>query len=237
MRLTRPLWYGATQDLAMPANLLLTATDMRAGKTTVGCALAFAFKVRAMRVGVMKPVATGCRERDGVLISPDGAALSASASSNLPPELVSPYRYRAALAPIAAGRADGVPPPDFDTICRAYRTIAQQSDITIVEDTGGLTAPIEGKQNFADLAVTLGLTLMIVVASRGAFISTATLTAAYAAHRGIPVRGFILNGLDPAASTSVARDAEAVAQATGLECLGTLRYKEPLALSIVERLL
>ncbi len=62
----------------------------------LGCALAFAFKVRGMRVGVMKPIATGCVEAHGVLASADGAALIASASSDLPIELVSPYRYRAA---------------------------------------------------------------------------------------------------------------------------------------------
>ena len=78
----------------MPLNFLLTGTDIRVGKTTVGCALAFAFKVRAMRVGVMQPVATRCTERDGVLVPLDAAALVASASAMLPMELVSPYRYR-----------------------------------------------------------------------------------------------------------------------------------------------
>ena len=83
----------------MPSNILLTGSDTRVGKTTVGCALAFAFKVRALRVGVMKPVATGCIGQGGTLISADGAALAASASANLLPELISPYRYRAPLAP------------------------------------------------------------------------------------------------------------------------------------------
>jgi len=49
----------------MALNFLISGTAPRAGKTMVGCALAFASKVRAMRVGVMKPVQTGCVERDG----------------------------------------------------------------------------------------------------------------------------------------------------------------------------
>lgn len=221
----------------MPANFLLTGTDTRVGKTTVGCALAFAFKVRAMRVGVMKPTATGCTEQGGVLISSDGAALVASASANLPMELVSPYRYRAALAPAAAAEAAGSPPPDFMAIRDAYRAIAALSDVTIVEESGGLAAPLDWRHNFADLAGELKLTPLLVVANRGAFISTAALTVDYAARRGIPVRGFILNALDREASAVVERDAQAVARATGAACLGTIRFKEPLALAIVERLL
>lgn len=221
----------------MPANFLLTGTDARVGKTTVGCALAFAFKVRAMRVGVMQPVATGCAERGGGLVASDAAALLASASADLPMELVSPYRYRSSLAPAAAAEADGSSLPDFAAICRNYREIAALSDVTLVEESGGLAAPLDWQRNFADLALKLKLEALLVVANRGGFINAAALTIAYAERRGIPVRGFILNALERDASAAVERDAQAVARATGAACLGTVRFKEPLALAIVERLL
>jgi len=221
----------------MPLNFLLTGTDLRVGKTTVGCALAFAFKVRAMRVGVMKPVATGCTEQGGVLVPSDGAALVASASAILPMELVSPYRYRSSLAPAAAAEADGASPPDFAAVCDAYRKIAALSDATLVEESGGLAAPLNWRHTFADLALELKLEPLLVVANRGGFINAAALTIDYAARRGIPVRGFILNALDRESSATVERDAQAVARATGTACLGTVRFKEPLALAIVERLL
>lgn len=51
------------------------------------------------------------------------------------------------------------------------------------------------------------------------------------------VRGFILNALNREASDTVRRDAELLERACGAACLGTVRFKEPLALSIVERLL
>ena len=44
----------------MTSRLLITGTDTGVGKTMVGCALAFALKVRGLRVGVMKPAETGC---------------------------------------------------------------------------------------------------------------------------------------------------------------------------------
>lgn len=221
----------------MSANFLLTGTDTRVGKTTVGCALAFAFKVRAMRVGVMKPVATGCVAQGGAPVSADGAALAAAASADLPDELISPYRYRSPLAPAAAAQADGATPPDFAAICRAWREIAARSDATLVEESGGLAAPLDWRHNFADLALELGLEPLLIVANRGGFISAAALTVDYAARRGIPVRGFILNALDRDTSAALERDAEAVVRTTGAVCLGRLRFKEPLGLAIVERLL
>jgi dethiobiotin synthetase len=119
-------------------NYILSGTGPGAGRTTVGCALAFAFKVRGLRVGVMKPVAPDCGERDGVLTADDAEALIAAASSDLPSGRITPYRYRSPLAPLAAALADGVAPPDFAATSRTLREIEERSDIVIVEDTHGL---------------------------------------------------------------------------------------------------
>lgn len=221
----------------MPLNFLITGTGPRSGKTTVAVALAFAFKVRSMRVGVMKPVQTGCVDRDGVPVADDAAAMLAAASSDLPPELTCPYRYRSAMAPAAAAEADGAPPPNWERIERACRELLSRSDATLIEDAEGLAAPIDWHHTYADLARAFDLRMILVVANRAGFINAAALTLDYAARRGIPVCGFILNALDRHASATVLRDAEFLSRATGAACLGTVRFKEPLALSIVERLL
>ena len=218
-------------------HFLVTGTDTRVGKTMFGCALAFAFKVRGIWVGVMKPIETGCAEADGVLNPSDGLSLIASASSDLPLELVTSYRYRAALPPAAAAEADGTSPPSFAAIGRAYREIASRSEVTIVEDCGGLAAPIDWQHSYGDLALELKLETILVVANRGAFINGAVLATDHVSRRGIAMRGFILNALDHESSASVERDADFVARATGASCLGTVRFKEPLGLKIVEQLI
>ncbi len=221
----------------MALNFLISGTAPRAGKTMVGCALAFAFKVRAMRVGVMKPVQTGCVERDGGLVPEDAAALLAAASSDYPLELVCPYRYSSALAPAAAAEIDKAPLPDLGEIERSYRLIAASSDVMIVEDAAGLGAPLDWEHTYADLARMLRLELILVVPNHPGFISAAALSLDYAERRGIPIRGCIVNGIDRAASETVQRDAGFMERATGTPILGTVRFKEPLALNIVERLL
>ncbi|MGH7934055.1 MAG: dethiobiotin synthase [Candidatus Binataceae bacterium] len=221
----------------MPLKFLISATNPGAGKTMVGCALAFAFKVRAMRVGVMKPVETGCAERGGELIAEDGASLRAAASSDDPLELITLYRYRSALAPAAAAAIDGAAAPERAHIVGAYHQIAAHSDVVIVEEAGGLGAQINWGWNYADLACDLGLELVLVVADRPGFIGAAAITIDYAARRGIPVRGCILNSRERDAADSAGRNAEFLSRTTGVPCLGAIRFKEPLALNIVERLL
>jgi dethiobiotin synthetase len=216
---------------------MLSGTGPGGGRTTVGCALAFAFKVRGLRVGVMKPAATGCVERDGAIAADDAMALIAAASSDLSLDLAAPYRYRSPLAPLDAARADGVAPPDFARIDRALREIESRSDIVIVEDTHGIAAKIDASHDFADLAIAHRLELILVVGRRAGFIDAAKDALEFAAMRGIAIRGAILNALDRDASATIVEDAKAVALATGVRVLGTMRFKEPLSLAIVEQLL
>ena len=222
----------------MARAFLITGTAPRVGKTMVGCALAFAFKVRSMGVGVLKPVQTGCAiAPDGGLIPEDANSLIAAASVNLNPDVVSPYRYRSALAPAAAALADNAAAPDFEAIVRSCHEIIQVSDVVLVEEAGGLAAPIDWEHTWADLSRACGLELILVTSNLPGFISAAAMTFDYAAHREVRVRGFILNALDTAASATIVRDAEFLHRATGARCLGTVRFKEPLALNIVEQLL
>jgi dethiobiotin synthetase len=209
------------------------------------CAIAFAFRVRAMRVGVMKPIATGCAARTDLpaLASHDAESLLAAAGSNLPLELVSPYRYRAALGPLDAAKSDGAPPPDFAALSHALAEIESTSDVVLVEDACGpddpcaLAARIDDAHDFADLALALRLELILVVVSRTGFIESASHAITEAARRAVPMRGAILNALNPIASATVADDASRLAAATGVRILGTVRYKEPLSLAIIEQLL
>ena len=196
-----------------------------------GCALAFAFKVRGMRVGVMKPVQTGSNE------PVDAASLVAAGSSNLALQTVSPYVYRTTLAPAAAAESENAAPPDYARIVELFTAISANTDVVIVEDSEGLAAPIDWGHDFAALARELQMELILTVANRPGFIAGAAAALEYAAHRSIATRGFIMNALDRDASATVNRDSEFVARATGVKCLGVVRFKEPLGLGIVERLL
>jgi dethiobiotin synthetase len=211
----------------MGRRFLITGTDKGVGKTTVGCALAFAMRARGMRVGVMKPVETGCVEVDGKLDSPDARVLALAASSLMPLELICPYRYRA---------LDRVPPTDLDEIARCFHKIAADSDAVLVETAGTIATPINGNSDFADLASMLALEVLIVVGNRPGCVSATTLALKRCTMRALSVAGYILCDCDPVVSSATDNE-PALIRLASAQYLGRMRHREPLAKPIVEALL
>jgi len=211
----------------MGRRFLITGTDKGVGKTTVGCALGFAMRARGLRVGVMKPIDTGCGEVGGEMDSPDARALALAASSLIPLELICPYRYRSQMAP----------PPDLDEIARCFREIAAQSDAVLVESAGTIATPISGNTDFADLASMLRLEVLIVVGNRAGCVGATTLALERCTMRALSVAGYILCDCDPVASSATDDIEAALIRLGGASYLGRMRHREPLAKAIVELLL
>ena len=221
----------------MGRRFLITGTDARVGKTTVGCALGFALRARGIRVGVMKPIESGCAEVGGELQALDASALALAAGSQLPMELICPYRYRSPLAPAAAADADNLPPPDLTNIARCFQEIAAQNDAVLVESAGGLATPITWEADFADLASQLSLEVIVVVGNRLGCLNAAVLTLAHAESNGLTIAGYILCDIDNLSSPVMETNAASLMRLTSTPYLGRMRYREPLAKAIVEQLL
>ncbi len=223
-------------DRAMARSFLITGTDTGVGKTTVGCALASAFKARGMNVGVMKPVETGCADARRIARPGRRARTRARRRAALPLEMVAPYRYRSPLAPAAAAELDAIAPPDFAKIGECYRTI-DASEVAIVEGAGGIAVPIRWRRDFADLAAKLDLPLIVVIANKLGCLNAAMLTFNYAQAKRLEIAGWLLNDVEPALTPAALTNAASLARMTEVPCLGTMRHKEPLAKSVIEKLL
>lgn len=217
-------------------DLLISGTGVEAGRATISCALAFAFKVRGMRVGVMKPVETGCPERDGCLEAPGALALAESASAVHPLEMICPYRYRAALPPTAAA-ADGLAAPDLARIEALYWRIAAESDVVIVDGGADLASPLGERNDYAALAGRLGLAVVLAAANGAECVNDTLRALEYAARRALVLRGYIVIDAAPAPPGAAQAAAAALSLRTPVPCLGVVRHKEPLGVAIVERLL
>jgi dethiobiotin synthetase len=66
-----------------------------------------------------------------------------------------------------------------------------------VEGVGGFRVPLDDTHDTADLAVALGLPVVLVVGMRLGCISHALLTAEAIAARGLPLAGWVANRVDP----------------------------------------
>ena len=169
----------------------MTGTDTEVGKTVVTGALARALRAKRIDVGVMKPVATGCRRVNGQLISEDAEFLLKASGSSDPIDLVCPYRFEPPAAPwVAAGFRSAI---SLDRIESAFRTLAARHEILLVEGIGGLLVPFDSRTTVADLARRLGLPVLIVARAGLGTINQTLLTLEHAWGAGLDLLGVVLN--------------------------------------------
>ncbi len=183
------------------SGFFITGTDTDIGKTVVTGALAAALAARGHRVGVMKPAASGAQPGpDGRLVAEDASfLLRAAGVDETWRDLVSPYAFRAPLAPELAAAEEGRTIA-YSVIETAFRTLQQHFSPVLVEGAGGLAVPLTDGMLMADLAARLQLPLVVVANPRLGTVNHTVLTVAYAKQRGIEVAGVILNGWDEASA-------------------------------------
>lgn len=173
--------------------IFIIGTDTGVGKTVTAAGLALCLKERGVKVGVMKPVATGCLGSNKKLYSPDAIYLF-EAAENEYPLLSSPVRFQNPLAPVVASRVERKP-VDLKRIIWAYHEIKEIYDFIIVEGIGGLMVPFTDNYFVADLAKEFKLPVLIVARGNLGTINHTLLTVQSARNQNLPIKGILLNGV------------------------------------------
>lgn len=199
--------------------LFVTGVGTEIGKTYVAALIARQLRESGVRVGVYKPVASGCENGR----SEDAEMLWEAAGRPQTPELVCPLRYRAAVAPHVAAKAEG---KSFspDELIAGANAWAPHCDLLLVEGAGGLMSPLaEGDFYNADLADALGAPMVVVAANRLGVIhdTMATLLAAESRCQASRPLGVVLNSAGPEQDASVASNAEELMQRMPVPLLAT----------------
>jgi len=176
--------------------LFVTGTDTGVGKTRVAAALCRGLAARGIRVAAMKPVASGCALTPEGLRNEDAHTLLAAMNVRARYSDVNPYAFAPAIAPHIAAREAGVD-IDFNVLDRAYERLRMQSHALIVEGAGGWLAPLDSSRAFADLAVHWQMDVVLVVGMRLGCLNHALLTAESIERRGLRLRGWVANSIDP----------------------------------------
>jgi len=145
--------------------VFVTGTDTGVGKTVVGCALARALVRQGETVAVRKPVESGCEPAGDGLHPADGEALRRA----------------------AAGR-------ELYDLIAAART-GTPEDFYIVEGAGGFLSPLAKGALNADLARSLGVPVLLVVADRLGCINHALLSVEAIEHRGLNIAAVVVNAV------------------------------------------
>jgi len=167
----------------------VTGTDTGAGKTIVAAALCAAMRASGKRVAAYKPVVTGVGEEPDGDWPPDHELLAAVTGARAGD--VCATTFRPAVSPHLAAQLAGTAIALDDLVDRA-RAAAEGADALVVEGVGGLLVPLSDEHDVRDLAVALGLPLVVAARPGLGTINHSLLTIAAARAAGLDVRAVVL---------------------------------------------
>jgi dethiobiotin synthetase len=225
------------EDILPPKvpGIFVTGTSTDIGKSTVAAAMAGAFRRCGLRVGVCKPIASGCPKwpnRGSVehfssqdLMSPDAELVATCAGLVVDESLmsfISPVRYAAPVSPHVAARLEERP-PDWQAINRAVEYWNSHCDFLIVEGAGGWMVPLdENYRTIADLAEALQLPVVIVNGVYLGSINHTWLTVESVRQRGLQVAGLVANQVPEHLDFAAISSLEELPRATAAPLLAQL---------------
>lgn len=178
--------------------LFVTATDTGVGKTVLSAALLAAMAAAGEPVRAFKPVVTGLDDPQEVAARGDWPADHEllAAMAGMAPEEVSPLRYGPAVSPHLAAQLAGEAIDPEHLVAAAIGdgdTVGGEPRATlIVEGVGGLLVPLREDYSVCDLAVALGLPVLIAARPGLGTINHTLLTLQVARGAGLDVRAVVL---------------------------------------------
>ena len=179
------------------SGFFITGTDTGVGKSVIATALVRGFVVQGLHVAVMKPVASGSQRTPDGLRNEDALALMAVSNVAAPYGLVNPYCFEPPISPHIAAQEAGVG-VDLHHIRYNFEALAARAEVTVVEGAGGWLAPITPTASIQELALELGLPVLLVVGMRLGCINHARLTKLAIEACGAQFAGWVANTIDPA---------------------------------------
>jgi dethiobiotin synthetase len=169
----------------MNKGLFVTGTDTGVGKTVVACGIVRLLMQWKVKVGVMKPFATGNQD--------DAQHLLEAAQSQLPLSLINPQFFKAPLAPAVAAALEQKE-VQMEVVYKAFWEIAKSHDFTVVEGIGGVRVPLADSTCVADLMGAVRLPALVVARAGLGTLNHVLLTLEALERAKVPVIGIILNG-------------------------------------------
>jgi dethiobiotin synthetase len=213
--------------------VFVTGTGTGVGKTILSATLIAAMATAGERVRAHKPVVTGLDEGPGNGGSgewPPDHELLARATGTMTPAEVAPLRYGPAVSPHLAAGLAGERIDPAGVIARA-RAASKETDIAggvlVVEGVGGLLVPLAENFTVRDLAVALGLPVLIAAAPGLGTISHTLLTLESARAAGLDVRAVVLTPWPETPAEMERSNRDTIARLGGIEVVGLGHVPSP----------
>jgi dethiobiotin synthetase len=190
----------------------IVGTDPGVGKTVVASAIIAAIRESGARVAPMKPI--------GRIAAGDAEQMIAAAGITYPMRLIQPITLPDAAVPLVGARRarDRI---DVDVLDRAFGELCTIADAVVVEDSGGLLAPLTETETFATMFRRWDLDLVIVSPNRTGAVNQIMLTVHVARSLGLRISAVVL--------TTLTRERGGTAERTNQALLKELLLTIPVA--------
>jgi len=176
----------------MSAGIFITATGTEVGKTFVTAALCHQFKKAGKAIHAIKPIISGVNdtmmaETDTAIIAESLGLPCTEATFNT----ISPFRYKAPLAPAMAAAQEGKI-LDYDALLTFCTQALTKSTPCLIEGVGGSFVPLTAQKLVADWIKDLNIASIVVAGSYLGTLSHITATLEAMAARGLPVKALVI---------------------------------------------
>lgn len=168
----------------------VTGTDTGVGKTVVAASIVARLRGRDVAVRALKPLITSLDDPPDPVWPPDHELLARVAGAT--PQETILAGYGPAVSPHLAAELTGTSPPSPAQLAAGVIAAAGASETLVVEGVGGLLVPLGPDGDVRDLAVALGLPLVVVARPGLGTINHTLLTLEAARRAGLRVAGVVL---------------------------------------------
>jgi dethiobiotin synthetase len=168
----------------------VTGTDTGVGKTVVATAIVARLRERGVAVRALKPLITGLDDPPDPVWPRDHELLARAAGSTAQDTILA--GYGPAVSPHLAVELAGGPPLSVAQLAADVRAATPADATLVLEAVGGLLVPLGPDGDVRDLAVALGLPVVIVARPGLGTINHTLLTLEAARRAELSVAGVVL---------------------------------------------
>jgi dethiobiotin synthetase len=209
----------------MGVTFFITGTDTNIGKTYITIGLLKKFKSLGMKSIGIKPIATGCKFKNGIFYNDDALLLQKNSTQQPPYKQINPFSLVKATSPNIAASYENI----SLTISELRKIISDlyinNVDYLFIEGIGGWEVPLNDQETIADLVSSLKIPTILVIGLKLGCLNHAILTYKNMMSNSLPWIGMIGNCCD--SSMEYIDDyIKTLKNFINIPYLGTVQYNE-----------